>query len=109
MAASSSSRAAPVIMAPVAPKGQLGYAARAGRPVQAMHPFEQRVAVAVPACLADRLAVGIQRGEQHAQHVGGQVGLAGGQAQAFLGVEHAEMADGGRPGLVGLAVGRAQV
>jgi hypothetical protein len=36
----------------------------------------------------DGLAVGFQRGKQHRQHVRRQIGLAGGQAQAFFVVEH---------------------
>jgi hypothetical protein len=67
---------------------QLWHAAIAGGAVQAMDAFDQGIVVVASLRLTDRFAVGFQRGQQHRQHVRRQVGLAGGQAQAFFVVEH---------------------
>ena len=75
------------------------------RPVD---PLEQSGAVVVVAGLANRLAVRRQRGQQHRQHVGGEVGLAGGQAQPFLGVEHAQLAELRRTAHAGQRLAQAQ-
>ncbi|MCY1182828.1 hypothetical protein D9M73_234060 [compost metagenome] len=56
--------------------------------MQAVHALDGGRAVAGLACRAEGLAVGLQRCEEHGQHVGGKVGLAGGKAQAFGRVEH---------------------
>lgn len=73
-----------------------------------MDPLEQSGAVVVVAGLANRLAVRRQRGQQHRQHVGGEVGLAGGQAQPFLGVEHAQLAELRRTAHAGQRLAQAQ-
>ncbi len=56
-----------------------------------MHAVDQRLLILGGTGIANRLAVALQRRQQHAQHIRRQVGLAGGQAQSLFGIQHLEL------------------